>query len=413
MSSNIKKHLNLSLFVSSRLEGRGKNNFSRVITRIAIGSVATGLAVMILSFAIFTGFRNAIQDKIFSFSAHIRASKFVMSNSYEEIPVATSYDLYQTGSEIAGVEHIQVYSRKAGILKTDEEVYGVVVKGVGTDFDTTRFANNLLEGRFPDLKGDEISTEILISKKIADLLGLKLHDDVIIYFVQDPPRVRKLTIAGIYLTGIEDFDEKIIVADNQLIQRVNNWSDSLVGGFEIYVSDFDKLDEVYERVYDEMDYDLGIVKVTDSYVQFFDWFVMLNRNVFVFLSVILFIACFNIFSIVLILIMERTNMIGTLKALGSTSKQIRQIFVYKGYRIIITGLLLGNVAGLGLGYLQMKYRIVPLDPENYYMSAVPIVIEWPVVLVLNLVLVLLVGFILAVPTRIITSMEPIRTIKFD
>jgi len=408
-----KKQLNFPYFIAMRLNARGKQSFSKLIVNIAIASIASGLAVMILSFAIFKGFKEAIQDKIFSFEPHIKATKFTFGSAFEEHPVSTSYDLYQHGTEIEGVSQVQHFTYKTGILKAKTEVYGVLMKGIGQDYDTSRFVPNLTAGRMPNIYAEKSSTELVISEYIARKLAVGLNDRLIMYFVQDPPRVRRMEVVGIYQTDIEDFDEKLVIGDHRLLQRLNSWGDTLVGGFEVYVEDFDELETVYDRVFDAMDIDLGIIQVKDSYVQFFDWFTMLNRNVYVFLIVIIFVACFNIVSIMLILIMERTNMIGTLKALGATNQQIRQVFTFNGLKIVTKGLLIGNAAGIALGWAQQRFRLVPLDPENYYMSAVPIAFDWGAVILLNAGTLLLIGLILSIPTRIISRLDPIKTIKFD
>ncbi|MBT29854.1 MAG: ABC transporter permease [Thalassobius sp.] len=402
-----------SFFVAGRLRQIKGNNFSSLIAKIAIGSIAIGIAVMILAFAIFAGFKNNIQEKIFSFASHIQAKKWVDSYSYEELPVSKDLYLYQNAYKIKGVEHIQVYGRKACILKTDEEVSGAVMKGIGEDFDTTRFVNNLVEGSFIDLSKDGYSTDIIISRKIANRLELALHDKLVVYFVQDPPRLRKMTVKGIYETGIEDFDDLVVLSDIRLIQKLNGWDSTQVGGFEIFIDDFTKLDETFDNVWDAMDPELGISKVTELYMQFFDWFIMLNRNVIVVLIVILFVAGFNVISVTLIMITERTNMIGTLKALGSTNGQIRKIFIYNGSRLIIKGLLIGNLLAIGFGYLQNKFKMIPLDPNNYYMDSVPVLFDWSVILLINLGFIFLVGLILMIPTYIIARFEPIKAIKFS
>ncbi|MEM1136915.1 MAG: FtsX-like permease family protein [Bacteroidota bacterium] len=402
-----------SYFIAGRLRQIKGNNFSSLIAKIAIGSIAIGIAVMILAFAIFAGFKDNIQEKIFSLAAHIQAKKWVDSNSYEEIPVSTKLFLYKNALNIEGVKKIQVYSRKACILKTETEVSGAVMKGIGVDFDSLRFMENLIEGSFIDLEKKKYSTDIVISKKISQRLQLSLEDKLVVYFVQEPPRLRKMTVKGIYETGIEDFDDLVILGDIRLIQRLNNWDSTQVGGFEIFIDDFNKIDQTFDNVWDEMDPELGISKVTDLYLQFFDWFIMLNRNVFVVLIVIMFVAGFNVISVTLIMITERTNMIGTLKALGSTNTQIRKVFIYNGSRLILKGLIIGNILAIGLGYLQRELKIVPLDPANYYMDAVPVMFNWQVILLINLGFVFLVALILMIPTYIIARFEPIKAIRFS
>ncbi|MEN7548607.1 FtsX-like permease family protein [Rapidithrix thailandica] len=403
-----------SFFISKRLRSKGGTDFSSLITKIAIGSVAIGLAVMIASALIFKGFKQVIQDKIFANAGHIQVNRFDLNKSYEEMPISTESEIYQNSQAIDdNIASVQRYSRKAALLKSNEEVMGVMLKGVYTDFDTLRFKKNIVEGRWLDFSDSTYSNEILISQKIANKMFLHVGDEVIMAFIQDPPRLRKLQVKGIYHTGIEDFDNLLILGDVRLIQRLNNWPDTLVGGFEVFLKDFDKLDESYEHIYNTIDYDLYPEKVTDTYVHFFDWFVILNRNVLIVSIIILVVASFNIISIMIIMIMERTPMIGTLKALGANNWQVQKIFIFNGIRLIAKGLFWGNIIGLGFGFLQHQFRLIPLDPENYYMEVVPVYFDWTLVILMNLLITLVVSIVLVFPTMIISRVEPIKAIKFD
>jgi lipoprotein-releasing system permease protein len=265
---------------------------------------------------------------------------------------------------------------------------------------------------FPD-SSSEYSTDVVISRKIASMLELGVGDDVIMDFVQDPVRSRKLNITGIYDTGLEEFDEKIIIGDLALIQRLNQWGDSLAGGVEVYIKDFNHIDEAYETLNDEVDYTLFVEKVSDKYIQMFEWLGLLQNNVIIFLVLILFVACFNMVSILLILIMERTQMIGVLKALGASNIQIRKIFSYNGFILILKGMILGNIIGIGFGLLQYYFQIIPLDPENYYMDFVPI--EWNLLTIfgLNVLTFAIIALALNIPTTLILRIQPIRAIRFD
>jgi len=218
---------------------------------------------------------------------------------------------------------------------------------------------------------------------------------------------------GLYETFLENFDDKIIIGDIQTIRNLNGWSDDQVGGFEIFVHDNKKLDEMAEPIYNSLDFDLKLIKVTDKYIEIFDWLILLNNNVYIFLGLILFVAAFNMVSILFILIMERTQMIGILKALGSTNKQIRKIFVWNGVRIISRGLLIGNAIAIGFGLLQDKFRLVVLDPESYYMTFVPISWNWPVFFILNAAVLLVTTLVLFIPSMLISNIQPIKAIRFD
>jgi lipoprotein-releasing system permease protein len=368
---------------------------------------------MLVSFLILGGFQRTIKEKIFSFGAHLQVTKYTLGNQFEEQPVSKNSDFYQNFHEYDFIEHVQQFSHKPGLLKTDEDVWGVLLKGIGKDFNVDRFQNNIVEGSFIHLPDSGYSREILVSQRIANLLRLNVEDDVIMYFVQDPPRYRKLTVKGIYKTDLEDFDEKIIIGDIGLIQRLNNWDEDVVGGFEIFIKNYNRMDDAEETLMEEIDYDLYVEKVSDKYIQIFEWLSLLNRNVVIFLTLILFVACFNMISILLILIMERTQMIGLLKALGATNAQVRNIFVYDGIQLMLKGLLWGNLIALVFGFMQDRFKIIPLDPENYYMNFVPIEWNWPVLILLNILVFIIVSMVLMIPTMIISKINPIKAIKFD
>lgn len=372
---------------------------------------------MIISFAILGGFKSVIMGKIFSFGAHIQVTKFTMNNSFEEAPISKKADLYRNFKSGPLLQHIQVFAHKAGMLKTDEEILGAVVKGVGTDFNWPAFRQTMVAGdviHFPD---SGYSSQIIVSRRIADKLRIQPGDSLTMYFVQNPPRARKLVISGIYETGLDEVDNTMIIGDIALVQRLNNWQPDEVGGFEIFVTNFNgegigQLDKAYDLVFDEMDQDMAIEKITDKYLSLFDWLALLNRNVVVFLTLILFVACFNMISILLILMMERTAMIGLLKAVGSTDWQIRKIFLYNGITLITRGLVFGNLLGIGVCALQHYFHLIPLDPVNYFMDTVPIEWNWPIIVLLNLATMLLVTAVLIIPTIVITRIQPIKALAF-
>lgn len=405
--------LNLSYFISKRISGKESNSFSGTIHKIAIASIGIGLAIMIISFLILKGFQFKIQEKIISFGGHLQVTKFTLSQSYEEDPISKDLALYNDYSRHEYIDHIQEYANKAGLLKANEEVEGIVLKGVSSTFDLSKFEHNIIAGDFPDLSGESTTYQVMISQIIANKLKLELGDDARIYFIQNPPRVRKLEISGIYETGMEDFDEKIILGDIRLVQTINAWPDSLVGGFEIFLQDFEEVDYYQSKLEDLVGYELYIEKIRDKYAEIFEWLSLLNRNVVIFLSLTLFVACFNMVSILLILIMERTHMIGVFKALGATNKIIRRIFVYNGMQLITKGLLLGNIIGITFGVLQSKFQFLTLDPKSYYMEFVPIQWNWGIILLLNILTFSTISFVLIIPTMIISKISPIKSIRFD
>lgn len=405
--------MNLSYFIAKRISFKRTGGFTGTIHRIAVASVAIGIAISIISFMILGGFQNEISDKVFSFTGHFQVQKFMSGNAFEESPTSKLSDFYTTYPQNELIRHVQVYAHKPGLLKGDEEVEGVLMKGVGPDFDTLRFKDSIIKGRFIQFSDSNASNEIVLSKKIADKLLLDVGERITMYFVQEPPRFRRFEIVGLYETFLENFDDKIILGDIQTIRNLNDWTDDQVGGFEIFVHNPSKMEEFSDPIYESLDYDLKLIKVTDKYIEIFDWLILLNNNVYIFLGLILFVAAFNMVSILFILIMERTQMIGVLKALGAKNKQIRKIFVWNGVRIIGRGLLFGNAIGLGFGLLQQKFRFISLDPESYYMSFVPISWNWPVFLILNISVLLVTTLVLFIPAMLISNIQPIKAIRFD
>ena len=406
--------MNTYYFIASRLDNA--KSFSSIVSTIAIISIALGLATILVAFAILFGFQENIQDKLFSFNGHILVTQRSLNESYEEseTPISLNTDLYKNYDKIPSVRHLQAVAQKAGILKTEEEVLGVVFKGIGSDYDQNLFKTNLIQGDFFKLPEKGYSNEIIISEVVANKLKLSLGDSVIMYFVQDPPRLRKLKIQGIYQTGMEEFDEKFILGDINLVRRLNNWSDTLAGSYEIFVKDFSQLDSLGAyQVWEAMGYDMGLETITNRHMDVFDWLGLLYKNVNIFLILILVVAGFNMISILLIMIMERVKMIGILKALGAHNGQIRQIFMYKGIFLIIKGMGWGNLLGLGFCAIQYYFQIIPLDAENYYMNTVPIEWNWLIIFAMNLLVFTIITLILLVPTYIISRIQPVKTIRFD
>ncbi|MGF1639079.1 MAG: ABC transporter permease [Cyclobacteriaceae bacterium] len=405
--------LNAAYFISKRITSRKVNSFSGVIHGIAIGSVGVGLAIMIISFQILGGFKEKIYNKMISFGGHLQVTKFSLSSSYEEDPISNETRLAYDYKQFGFIDHIQQFAHKAGLLKANDEVLGVLIKGVDKNYDFSRFKENMIEGQFIQHNDTAESREIIISKRIADKLELKLGDEPVMYFVQQPVRARRLTITGIYETGMEDFDDRLIIGDLRMVQRLNNWPDSLIGGFEVFIKNFDQIEEAHNQLYNIVDYDHFVEKISDKYAEIFDWLSLLPRNVFIFLTLTFFVACFNIISIMLILIMERTQMIGVLKAIGASNRVIRKVFRYNGMQLILKGLLIGNGIGIGFGALQHYFRIIKLDADNYYMDYVPIIWQWEIIVMLNIVTFSIVSLVLFIPTYIISRINPIKSIRFD
>ncbi len=400
--------MNISLFLSRKTSKPEAGTFSSTIHKVAVVSIALGLAVMTMAFLIMLGFQNTIKNKIYDFTGHIQVTRYLSGNTYTERPA--TLDSLALNPQI---DHIQPFGYKYGLLQNDEEVEGVIFKGIDLAFDTISFRQYMTDGRFIHLKESGITTEIIISKRESEKMKLNVGEDIIMYFIQEPPRTRKLQVVGIYETGMEDFDDKLIIGDLNLVRRLNGWQDNQAGGYEIFLTSPEAVDMVYATLLDELGYELFIQKTSEKYIQIFEWLSLINNNVDILIFMVLFVASFNMISIVLILILERTNMIGTLKAMGATDGLIRKIFVYSGIRLIVVGLVVGNVVGLGLSALQYFFNIIPLDPTNYYMSYVPIEFDWTIIVLLNILIFVLVSLVLIIPTLFISRIQPIKAIRFD
>jgi lipoprotein-releasing system permease protein len=406
--------VNISRFISKRISREQRDGFSSITHKIAIISIAVGLGAALVSFLIMKGFEETVKNKIYSFSAHMVITKFTMNNAVEEQPFFFNTDLYHNYKDLDYVDHIQEYSHKAGLIKAEDEVLGIVFKGVGKSFDLDRFKGNILEGEFLYLPDSGYAQEVVISTVISRKIKANLNDEIIVHFFQNPPRFRKLKVVGIYETNLSEyFDSKVIIGDNRLIGRLNDWADSVAGGLEVFVKDVNQLDAAYEAIGESMDYDLYIEKVSDKYLEVFEWLNLISRQVNILLGVILTVVCVNMISVVLILVMERTQMIGMLKAMGARNRLVRSIFVYNGIYLIVRGLFFGNLLGLGLCFVQYKFRLIHLNPQDYYMSFVPIAWDWPITIFLNLLVFVVVTIVLLVPTAIVSRINPIKAIRFD
>lgn len=406
--------MNLSYFLARRISREQKDGFASTIHTIAVVTMTVGLAASIVSFLIMEGFQATVKNRIYSFSSNILVTKLSLSNSMEEQPISYKIDLFTKTEKFPDIRHVQEFCHKAGLIKADDEVLGVVLKGVGKRFDLASFQSNMLEGNFIHFPDSGYSRDVVISRTIANKINAKTGDEITVHFFQNPPRFRRLKVSGIYETNLADyFDNKVIIGDLRLIQRLNNWPDSVAGGLEIYVKDIKKVDEVYRWVGESMDFDLFIEKVSDKYSQVFEWLGLISRQVKILLGIILIVISVNMISVILILVMERTQMIGLLKAMGAQDATIRFVFVHQGIHLITRGLLWGNALGLGLCFLQDRFRLMKLNPHDYYMSYVPISWDWATVLALNLLIFLVVSVVLLLPTAIVSRINPIKAIRFD
>ncbi|WP_394992491.1 ABC transporter permease [Emticicia sp.] len=404
--------MNLPRFIAQRIQKTKSTSFTSTVTKIGVASIAIGLAVMIVSFSILIGFKRTIKDKLFSLSSHIQVSKITLNQSFEETPMPINTKFYQNYRKNPQIRHVQAVANKAGMLKSSEELAGIVIKGVGKDYDWQNFSENLVEGRKINFQDSTYSSEIIISRKIATQLKIKLSDEVFIYFIQNPPRIRKVKVVGIYDTGLEEFDKSFILGDLNLVQKMNDWDNQTTGHYEIFLNNFDQLNPAAKRIFDDIDQDMQVTKVTEMFPAIFDWLNLMDRNIIVILALILVVASFNMISVLLVMMMERTPMIGLLKALGSDNSKIRKIFIFNGLTIIIKGIIIGNFIGLGLCGIQFFHRVIPLEAESYYMNYVPIDFDWGIILLINLITILLVLAVITIPTFVVSRMKVIEALKF-
>ena len=407
--------VNLPVFFANRLSGKDKENLYGPVIRISIVTIGLGLAVMIIAVAVLVGFQTEIRNKVIGFSAHIRIDNFDANASYEASPVTMDQPFYPELEETEGIKHIQVFALKAGIIKTEDQMHGVILKGIGKDFDWDFFKSNLIAGSSFEVADSGASNRLLISNMISKKLKLKIGDEVRMYFISGSdaqPRGRKSIISGIYETGLEEFDEVYVIGDIRNIQGLNNWDAELVSGFEVFIDDFKDLEQTGEKVYKMIGYDLNAEIVTDSYPQIFDWLRLMDLNVVVILVLMILVAGITIISTLLIMILERTNMIGILKALGIKNNDLRKLFLYLTAGIIGKGLLWGNIAGVGIVLFQNFTHIIPLEKESYYISYVPVSINFAHILLINAGTFTICLLIVLIPGYIIGKITPVRAIQY-
>jgi lipoprotein-releasing system permease protein len=381
--------------------------------RIAILGIMLGLAIMILAIAIVKGFKTEIREKVRGFSGDIQISKLDLNTSYENTSFSMSDSSFQKILKQDGIEFMQSFATKPGIINTNEEVEGVVLKGVDKNYNWEYFRKILIAGTVIDFSDTIKSrTQILISKYTADRLKLKVGDDFLMYFIENSLRKRKFQIVGIYDLGVEEVDKLFVIGDIGLIRSLNKWTPSDVGGYELRVKDFDRLDEIEAKVYEDLDIELKSYTIKQYYPTIFEWLSLLDVNTQVILILMLAVAVINMISALLIMILERTNMIGVLKALGNTNWQIRKIFLYNAAYLIVAGLFCGNILGIGLGVFQSTTHFFSLDQASYYIDFVPVQLDLKDILMLNAGTLLICIFVLLLPSMLVTRISPLKAIRF-
>lgn len=414
--------MNTELFIAKRIIGNKgeRKRFSSSIVAIATFGIALGLAVMIVAVSIVTGFKKEISNKVIGFGSHIQVVNMDSNTSYETTPVDKNLPVIEDIRNVPEVRRIQMFAIKAGIIKTDENIQGAVLKGTGPDYDWSFMNENIVEGAPITITDSSRTNDVLISESISSMLGLKVGDSFNMYFIQDPPRARKFTIAGIYRTSLVEFDKLYIYADIKHVQRLNNWNPSQVSGYEIMLHSIQDAERATAKIRDITSLDftqdqsrLKVVPIQEKYSQIFDWLNLQDMNVIIIILLMVIVAGFNMISGLLILILERTNMIGILKGLGTVDASIRRIFLYQSGYLALKGLLWGNLIGLVICFLQYKFNLITLDPESYYLDTVPINFNILHILLLNLGTLVSTLLFLLIPSMIIARVSPEKSIRFN
>ena len=415
--------MNLPLFIARRIHSdKGdRRKVSRPAIHIATVGVAIGLAVMIITVSVVLGFKHTIRDKVVGFGSHIQVTNLLSINSSESYPISLNDSMMKVLSNIEGIRHVQRYALTQGILKTENEFLGVVFKGIGPEYDCSFIRENLIEGEVPTFSDKKGTQKILISRMIADKMKLKSGDKVYAYFIgNDDVRVRRFTISGIYQTNMTRFDEKICFTDLYSAAKLNGWFERQYSGAEMLVKDFDRLEETEQNViscikgtFDEYNNTYSSQNIHDAYPQVFTWLELLDINVWIILGLMVCLAGITMTSGVLIIILERTSMIGVLKALGSRNTMIRHTFLWFATFIIGRGLLIGDIIGIGLVLLQQFTGIITLDPQTYYVSEAPVELNIPIVAILNVATLIISISVLIIPSFFISHIHPAKSMRYE
>ena len=417
--------MNAEFFIARRLffDKSKQQQLSARIIRIALFSVALGLAVMIVSVAVITGFKSEIKNKVTGFGSHIQIVSYGAQNTYEIPPVSANQPFFDKLKQLETVTSIHAFATKPGIIKTEETTQGIIFKGVDSGFNWWFFKQNLIEGEIPEFSDSTRTNSFLISDNLSKKLRLKTGDKAVLYFVRENefnPRLLQLQVAGVYRTNLEEFDNLFVIGDLKQVQRLNDWRPDQVGGFELMVADLNRIEEINQQVrdlvvsYSENESDLLRTEtVTRQYQAIFDWLSVLDMNVWVILSLMTLVAGFNMISALLVLILERSTMIGILKAIGTTNTKIRKVFLYLAFLITVRGLFWGNITGIMIIVLQKTLGIVKLNPATYYVDVVPVNFSIAHLLMINIATISLIILMLIVPSFLVSKISPEKTIRFD
>lgn len=410
--------MNLEYFIAKRLitAKSYKSSISSPIIKIAITAIAIGIVMMIVSVATGFGLQNKIREKVAAFNGHIVISNHDNNQSQANtVPISIHQDFYPNFKNIKGISHIQAVAHKAGIIRTESSVEGIIFKGVGKDYVWSNIKEYVTQGGLPNYKGN-LNNEVLISEYIANRLQLKLGDKFNTFFMKESgkmPNLRNFKIVGIFNSGFQEFDATYLIGDIRHVQRINKWKEEEIGAFEVFINNFTQIDEIGDKVYKEIPPTYNSVTIKEKFYSIFEFLKLFDFNIIVILIVMVVVATINMVVALLVLILERTQMIGVLKALGANNWNIRKIFLYNATFLIYRGLLYGNIIALTLLLLQKIFGIIKLNPENYYVSEVQVDINLVHILLLNLGTIVICLLVLLIPSYIITKISPVKAIRFD
>ncbi|HEA22093.1 hypothetical protein LCGC14_1840120 [marine sediment metagenome] len=422
--------MNFEYFLAKRLiKGAAhKVSISAPIIKIAIAAIALGVIMMLVAISTGVGLKYKIREKVAAFNGHIQISNY--DNNASEIsvlPISLRQDFYPKFKSVEGIAHIQAVASKGGIIRTEDTFEGIIAKGVGSDYNWTVFQEYLVDGRLPEYSG-KLNDEVLMSRLMANRLQLKTGDSFFSFFLKDDnvytndenvdqlqlPNQRKFTITGLYDSGFEEFDGLYLFTDIRHIQRMNNWNKNEVGNFEVFLNSFDDIEAKSKEIYGKTLSSLDTQTIIDKYYKIFEWIGLFDFNIILIIGIVIIVSGFNMITALLVLILERTQMIGILKALGSANWSIRKVFLYNASYLIAIGLFWGNLIGLGAIWIQDKYKVMKFpNPQEYYIDYVPVYIDGATILLLNLGVLVLCLLMLLVPSYIITKITPVKAIKFE
>jgi lipoprotein-releasing system permease protein len=411
--------LNLEYFIAKRLITAKdyKSSISAPIIKIAIAAIAIGMVMMIVSVATGIGLQQKIREKVSAFNGHIIISNYDNNQSEATLtPIVKNQKFYPKFNSVAGISHIQAIATKAGIIRTEKAFEGIIFKGVGTDYQWSNINEYLIAGRLPNLSS-QLNSEVVISQFLADRLQLKVGDAFNTFFIKENqnqlPNSRRFKITGIFNSGFQEFDATYIIGDIRHIQRINKWTPNEIGAFEIFVNDFNDIQKVGEEVYEQTPSNLDSKTIIEKYSYIFDWLQLFDFNIVVILGVMILVATINMVVALLVLILERTQMIGILKGLGANNWSVRKIFLYNAFYLILRGLFWGNCIGIGVLLIQKYFGVIQLNPENYYVNQAPVYFNLGYILALNLLTVGVCFLVLLIPSYLITKISPIKAIRYE